>query len=113
MNIERKAIEVLAERGWGKGAYLEPHTGNVCGLGAIAIAVGMNDCDINRGTLFNPPAEFDAHRKHLDDIATEQFPDRIGTGWFGFFGFNDHPDTNIEDVLLVLEKAAVRADEVV
>jgi hypothetical protein len=39
MSVERKAIEVLAERGWTKGDVCDA-SGRVCLLGAVAIAEG-------------------------------------------------------------------------
>lgn len=43
MSVFLRAIDVLNERGWGKGRYEEPNNGPVCLVGACAIAAG-NRC---------------------------------------------------------------------
>jgi hypothetical protein len=83
VNIERDAIRVLAERGWCKGKFHDAE-GRVCMGTAVMFGSGL-----------------------LNRVISEQFPDRRG----GVIGFNDHPDTTIDDVILVLEKASIRRDE--
>lgn len=92
-NPHRKAIEVLAERGWTKGT-LEDANG-VCIIGACLHAYRFFELSPIR------------------DVVEEQYPERVKRpGFSPVAAFNDHPDTTLEDVILVLEKAAARFDEV-
>jgi len=54
-------------------------------------------------------------RDILNDVVIEQFPDRtydLGIrSYHSVVKFNDHPDTTEDDVVAVLEKAAVKYDE--
>jgi hypothetical protein len=51
----------------------------------------------------------------MDAVASEQYPERavvLEGGVKGTFAtFNDHPDTTEDEVVTVMEKAAVRFDE--
>lgn len=52
--------------------------------------------------------------KLLDEIVSEQFPDRVAdlqASHNATVAFNDHPETTEEDVVAVFEKAAVKWDE--
>lgn len=109
-NVARKAIEVLAARGWHQGEY-EDEAGRVCFYGALNLAMGFDSChEVNDDvTKVGLTAEV---------IVREQFADRLklASGQVGNTGgqvveFNDHPDTTLADVLLVLEKTAIKLDE--
>jgi len=43
-------------------------------------------------------------------LIREHFPER-SPHWPSATCFNDHPDTTLDDVILVLEKAAIQYDE--
>jgi hypothetical protein len=117
MSIERKAIEVLAERGWNQGGLVGAG-GRVCALGALSIACYGNPHLDTEGMTHS--ARTSAHQAmgeawlQAADVVKEQFPERVvGVGTdLPLARFNDHPDTTLDDVILVLEKAAVRAEEV-
>jgi hypothetical protein len=53
----------------------------------------------------------------MANVAGEQFPERAkitnlnGYADWSFAVFNDHPDTTEDEVVAVMEKAAVRLDE--
>ena len=97
VNPEREALRVLAERGWCKGR-LESSDGRRCLVGAAAAGVVGHQIDWME-VLGNIRA-----------VAQEQFPERRAVG---VVDFNDHPDTTLEDVIAVLEKAAIRRSEAV
>lgn len=97
-NPEREAIAVLAERGWCKRAF-EDDAGRVCLGGAVNHTESVNVVGVIDWV------------NNLRSVIAEQFSDRTLTG--GLFAFNDHSDTTIDDVILVLEKAAIRRDEAV
>lgn len=99
MSVEREAIEVLKTVGWGKGLYVSSD-GKRCLMGAISRASITQPMSNVRRTLTN-----------IEDIILEQFPERFISLGAITPNFNDHPDTTLEDVILVLEKAAIRAEE--
>ena len=45
----------------------------------------------------------------MNEIIEAEYPER--KGGVGVSRFNDHPDTTLEEVVRVMEKAAVRKDE--
>lgn len=100
-------MEVLAKRGWAKDAFTD-EGGRHCLQGALYEA-----------HLLAPPAEKQLGTPITEELATDirlvnevieaQYPERVGG--VGVSRFNDHPETTIDDVLRVLEKAAVRKDE--
>lgn len=122
-NPYRKAIEVLAERGHAKHE-LEEDDGTVCALGALSCALTGSA----RGAVYTELASSSQPGPHhgyvvpLADVILEQFPDRVLEGLASHrptfqpavvANFNDHPLTTVDEVVLVLEKAAVRQDELV
>lgn len=84
--------------------------GRHCALGAVGRAT------IEAGPLSHSvPASL---ADLVGEVVKEQYPDRLphmqeyrGSSFHCVVRFNDHPDTTAEEVALVLEKAAVRADE--
>lgn len=106
MNIEREAIAVLARHGWrGIGKPASPRDGRPCVFVAMGRTGGLSDV-----------AGFDAAVERVAAVIREQYPERTMDRLFHeqvLFRFNDHPDTTVEDVILVLTKASVRRDEVV
>ena len=96
--------ELRKPNGWIRrsfGAWRKPD-GGVCLLGAMR-RVGDDN------SLLQP--------KVLRAIVLEQFPSRAGSGGLGGLGceaiakFNDHPDTTLDDVIMVCEKARANAEE--
>jgi hypothetical protein len=107
MTLERKAIEVLQNRGLAKG-ILEDGEGRMCAIGALSFAL----CGDARSPLcyWNPELWEVACR--ASRIANEQYPERRpASGYFSLAAFNDHPDTTQEDVERVLAKSAIGAEE--
>lgn len=87
------AYEYMKEFGMHKGAAHGPN-GSVCVVGAC-YEVGTRPTSI------------------LDKIASEQFPDRVNgeRPLRAIAAFNDHPDTTLDDVRVVLEKADIKFQE--
>lgn len=107
MSDFRDVAAVLQEKGWQKGALKNNATGERCLIGAC-IAAGLRvefDQEVNPYNL-------------LEEVVAEQYPDRTvpmpyyGLGSWRTVAFNDAPETCLEEVLAVLEKAQVRLEEV-
>lgn len=95
MNPIREAMNNLSGH-WYKGG-LSDGNGNNCGLGHVLRVSGST---------------YDAARCIMNNVAYEQYPDRSNfDNLKGFASFNDHPDTTEEEVLAVMEKAAIKWDE--
>lgn len=104
-----ETLDYLASRGWHKGGF-EAADGGMCMLGANRW--------VHCGTtsILHPGLE-DATRTDTEAmmaVIVEQFPDRIrsNSSIYQVADFNNHKDTTFEDVQRVLEKAAIRTDEV-
>ncbi|MDP9387867.1 MAG: hypothetical protein M3Q48_08040 [Actinomycetota bacterium] len=107
MNKIRQAIDVLAARGWTKGVFTDL-SGRHCLQGALYEAHGV--CPLRRGSVVGPlPSELAADVRLVNEVVEANYPERFGG--VGVSRFNDHPETTVDDVVLVLEKAAVRRDE--
>lgn len=102
------AKEILLRNGWFKGAsFADPaneETSACCVYGALGL-VGLVG------------AESLVAANLIDTLAWEQFPDRL-EGWSSdeedlrpAAYLNDHPDTVLDDVLILLDKAQVRWEE--
>ena len=115
MNPIREAAKNL--RGyWYKGEYYnEDNNSQMCGLGHVANVLGNGDLEAG----FEAD-EFYECQKIMDKVAKEQYPDRNSSFMapnqqkmftHNFPIFNDHPDTTEDEVVAVIEKAAVLYDE--
>lgn len=108
---------------WGRLYYLSPVTGCRCVLGALTWAIGLDVADdvspIEAATLANlAPADARAVEVAVAVLAdvvadevgdycwTDGAPDLLET----VGGWNDEPETTLDDVLAALEAAADRAD---
>ncbi|MGH9155592.1 MAG: DUF6197 family protein [Acidimicrobiales bacterium] len=107
-NRIREAIQVLARRGWTKESFTDDG-GRHCLQGALYEAYGVNSCDSTRHLRLRLAGELAADMRLVNAIVATEYPDRFGG--VGASRFNDHPETTIDDVVRVLEKAAVRRDE--
>jgi hypothetical protein len=106
-NTLREAIRVLSRAGWTKDTFTD-EAGRHCLQGALYEVHDVRPFDDRN--LGRPVAgDLAADVKLVNQVIREQFPER--TGGVGISRFNDHPDTSVEEVVLVLEKAAVRRDE--
>lgn len=110
-NPIRKALENLPGH-WHQGS-LGDGNGNYCGIGHLKLAMfGENGLDYSgmKGEGWVKYA------KIMNDVAGEQYPERarefsdlsLGPS---FAAFNDHPRTTEDEVITVMEKAAILVDE--
>ena len=108
-NRIRAAIEVLASTGWTKQAFTDD-AGRHCLQGALYEAHGVVPrCGDKPGLALTEDLAADV--RMVNHVIEEQYPDRFGA--IGVARFNDHPETTVDDVVRVLEKAAARSDEIV
>lgn len=107
VNRIRDAIEVLARRGWTKETFTDDD-GRHCLQGALyeAHGVTVTTCSSVRLALAGPMAD---DMRLVNEVVRDQYPERFGA--VGASWFNDHPETTVDDVVRVLEKAAARRDE--
>lgn len=103
MNSIREASKVI-QRGWIKGQSSDGQ-GKFCMSGAMYCVTAGGDA-------------FQHAVKALDEVVLEQFPDRVhivdGRNLLGMatICFNDNAETTKEEVLAVMEKAAIKLDEI-
>jgi hypothetical protein len=101
MNVIREAAKRLPGH-WYQG-WFSDGDGNHCGLGHIS-EVAAEQNIVWGNTL-----------EVLNAVAREQYPERVVRSATypnaAFSEFNDHADTTEEEVVAVMEKAAVRLDE--
>lgn len=107
-NRIREAIEVLARRGWTKDSFTDTD-GRHCMQGALYEAHGVNMIACSSPVRLAVEGDLASDMALLNAIVQSEYPDRFGA--VGTSRFNDHPETTIDDVVRVMEKAAVRRDE--
>ncbi len=106
-NTIREAIRVLTRVGWTKDTFTDG-AGRHCLQGALYEAHGiraLGDEQVGRPVS----GELASDVRLVNEVIRDQFPERAGG--VGASRFNDHPDTTVDDVIRVMEKAAVRKDE--
>lgn len=89
---------------WCKDVYADGN-GNYCAAGHMLLAMGY----IPEQMTFDfveSSSETEAIRM-INKIAAEMFPDRVRVAAPFIADLNDHPDTTEEEIVSVLEKAAV------
>ena len=106
-NMIREAIRVIARAGWTKDAFAD-EAGRHCLQGALYEAHGLHPFD-DRQVGVPVRGELASDLRLVNEVVAAQFPDRAGP--IGVSRFNDHPDTTVDEVLRVLEKAAIIRDE--
>jgi hypothetical protein len=98
--IDWDAVIDRLKAGWRKKAfgYTEQATGGVCLVGAVAYVHQTGSCEEAEWLVKESPAPTVVH---------EHFPERSWdyAGADAVEMFNDHPDTTLDDVILVCEKA--------
>lgn len=106
MNINpfRKAAEAVPGH-LHKGDYFDGN-GNACAAGHVYQALGCHSQEDVDGWRDEP--EHGRAWELLNQTAIAMFPDR---GTLDIAEVNDHPDTTEDDIVSILEKAAVRWDE--
>lgn len=107
-NRIREAIEVLARRGWTKDAFTDDD-GRHCMQGALYEAHGVAVSGCVSHLRYRVAGDMAEDLRLLNEIVQSEYPDRFGG--VGTSRFNDHPETTVDDVVRVMEKAAVRRDE--
>lgn len=103
-NPIREAVENLSGH-WHQGGYNSEDGNNSCALGHLRSVMGFHENYDN--------FDYTEWRKCigiLNRTSGAMFPDRTSQN---IVIFNDHPDTTEDDVIAVMEKAAVRYDEIV
>jgi hypothetical protein len=85
MSVFLRAIDVINERGWGKGKYDNRDTGEVCLIGACAAAADMS------------PGDWETTRAWCTLAAVT--PNKWPTG------YNDSVAKSKEDIINILQKA--------
>jgi hypothetical protein len=108
-----QAIEEL-KNGWIKGDYETEH--GVCALGACGKVADQLRGDRDRfedEEALRISALKCRVEDEIDAIVREQYPDRLNSdgGLVPIAAFNDHPDTKLEEVIAVFEKAKARLEE--
>lgn len=104
-NIEREALVILGERGWARFDCGVDHDGPLCLSGAIGHArrrIGYGQ---------GPFDTYHADRAHVLAVIREQYPEAEGWAADSVMGWNDVPGRVVDEVVAVLEKAALRRDE--
>ncbi len=97
----------MSRSGWTKNAFTD-ESGRHCLQGALYEAHGI--CAVDGGQVGRPvDGELAGDVGLVNEVIREQFPERFGG--VGASRFNDHPHTTVDDVIAVMEKAAVRKDE--
>ena len=104
MNPIREAASRLPGH-WHKGS-LSDGNGNFCGLGHLDQVCLEEDIR---------PIDSARFWQLMDDVALEQYPDRVDEDELVekpyFAQFNDHQDTTEDEAVMVMEKAAIKWDE--
>lgn len=108
-NRIRAALELLARTGWVKGHFSD-EDGRHCLQGAL---YEVHGCQPRVPGHLGRTVDGDlaADLQLLNEIIAAEYPERMGA--VGVSRFNDHADTTLEDVVRVLEKSALRRDEIV
>lgn len=118
MNKAEQCKAYIREKGWAKSSMQQPD-GKVCMLGAVICSEVEDLMSAEANEVWT--RHVNGVIKILGDIAEEQFPERTKIldatkdlySHIRVSAFNDHPDTTLEDVETVFEKASVRLDELV
>lgn len=103
------AIDILRRGGWTKNTFTD-EGGRHCLQGALHEAHGLRPFD-ERHVGLPVSEELASDVRLVNEVIHAQFPERAGG--VGVSRFNDHPSTTVDDVVRVMEKAAVRRDELV
>lgn len=110
MNKISEAVAGLPGR-WFKGNIYDANKENFCGLGHLWNVHGL----LGKSVIVAQSPEILGQADLMDEVAIEQYPDRIPfrneEADRAFAQFNDHPATTEDEVIAVMEKAAVRWDE--
>lgn len=101
-----EALEYLKKYGWTKHTARN-QSNQVCSVGAVWAVYGVFD---KNEDIFSDKMHPDLSL--LSEIALEQFPDRIISDEPSpIVEVNDNPLTTFDDVVMIFEKAIVKAEE--
>jgi hypothetical protein len=109
-NIDFDAVIAELRNGWRKGG-MYGEDGSACLIGAIDRVLSRKQENSTRSAL----TCFQAASEIVLPVIREQFPERIGRYAVPnnpTARFNDHPDTTLDDVILVCEKARAAQGEI-
>lgn len=78
------------------------------------LALGDHYCIMGANAYCEPSmVDFRKTSDILDKVIIEQYPERVNGKLDTIPNFNDHPDTNWDDIRAVLEKVSTKLDEIV
>jgi hypothetical protein len=95
----RAAAQLIRERGWGQGDYVNA-SGCFCSVGAIRAACGIQDF---AGQSKTAPSSTKPVREALGWLSRS-------VGRVLMAGWNDAPDRTVDDVLAAFDRAATLAE---
>lgn len=107
--VLRKAQDLLHKRGWWNGGGWVGPGGCLCVGAAIGVALGMPDqptavFDDDERWKNGGPGLWSRFGQLMDLLSDETF---TGTGFGNLYDFNDAPGRTLEQVLDLLERAAI------
>lgn len=116
MSVMRTAVEKV-KRGWTAGAFYKREYNQYCAVGALRSAAGIPDEALTEEEdELDLPSSYGPARDALANVIEEQYPD-----WFAINGgsnsfnlitsFNDEDNRTQEEVIAVMEKAAIKLEE--
>src|SRR4051794_21517307 len=109
-SIDFDAVIAELRKGWRKGG-MYGEDGSACLVGAIDRVLSRKQ----EGSTRSSSACFVVAGKTILPVIREQFPDRLkpyrNSPTNSTARFNDHPDTTLDDVILVCEKARAAQGE--
>jgi hypothetical protein len=112
------AKQALLDYGWSQGRLLSKD-GSLCALGALYQANWSNFVNIFGKAVFDTNnlrvVHYSRTMQYLIEAIEENYPDRVRDKEFisVVSTFNDHPDTTLEDVFAMYEKADAKVQEIV
>lgn len=106
-DVIREGRNVLMEREWGRGTLLALD-GQVCALGALAVAAGReDDLRLRRFDAFYDDDSLARAVRYVSFVDTERIVDHLRSVYI----FNDSRDTTLHDVLARFDKAEKIAEQ--
>lgn len=109
--VLQRAASLAATGKWIQGEY--HHLGGSCAMGFVYDAEVIAASSRGTGSVYSPANELGM--KYIVPLIWEQYPegDDSGEPWASVESWNDEPGRTKDEVVAILEKAAVRAGEAV
>ena len=111
-NTLSRAKELLGERGWSKGQYVDGD-GCLCALGAIYVAAGeLASAPLDKYAPYYAPGDAGDQASKLYLEASEHLGSVVprSSGWPHVHLFNDLPSTTQDDVLAMFDRGIEAAE---